>query len=68
MTKRKRTNNDLQNIRQKSKDRAKQTHRKQGVNSGDQEGKAVPDSTRRVTPVINRRYDYFQLLVKIYVY
>ena len=38
MTKRKRTNNDLQNTAQKTKDRATQNPLKQGVNSGTLEG------------------------------
>ena len=38
----KRTNNDLQNITQKSKDRAPQTPVKTEVNSGAPEGLAVP--------------------------
>ena len=42
MAKRKRTNNDLQNIRHKTKDRITRTLLKQEVNSGDLEGYAVP--------------------------
>ena len=38
MAKRKRTNNDLQNITQKTKDRAKQTSLKTGVDLGAPEG------------------------------
>ena len=40
MTKRKRTNNDLQNITHKTKDQVARTPLKQGVNSGVPEGKA----------------------------
>lgn len=39
----KRTNNDLQNTTQKTKDRATQTPLKSGVNSGTAEENAVPD-------------------------
>ena len=45
MVKRKRANDDLQNITQKTKDRAIRTlQKKLGVNSGALEGKAVPVS------------------------
>jgi hypothetical protein len=42
MAKRKRTNNDLQNITHKTKDQVARTPLKQGLNSGAPEGKAVP--------------------------
>ena len=42
MAKRKRTNNDLQNITHKTKDQGARTTLKQGLNSGAPEGKAVP--------------------------
>jgi hypothetical protein len=45
-----RTNNDLQNITQKTKDRVTQTPLKHGVNSGAPEGLAVPAPL--VTPVV----------------
>ena len=48
MTKRKTTNNDLQNITQKTKDQA--TPLKTGVNSGAPEGSEVP--APHVTPVV----------------
>ena len=41
MTKRKRTNNDLQNITHKTKDRVTRTPLKPGENSGAPEGQAV---------------------------
>ena len=50
MTKRKRTNNGLQNTMQKSKDRAKRTPLKSGVNSCALEGWGVP--TPLVTLVV----------------
>ena len=49
MAKRK-MDNDLQNIKQNTKDRATRTLQKSGVNSGTQEGLAVP--APRVTPVV----------------
>jgi hypothetical protein len=42
MTKRKRTNNDLQNITHKTKDQVARTPLKTRVNSDAPEGKAVP--------------------------
>jgi hypothetical protein len=50
MTKRNRTNNDLQNIIQKTKDRATGTSLKTGMNSCAPGGLAV--STPHVTPVV----------------
>ena len=50
MNKGERTNKDLQNITQKSKDRATQTSLKTGVNSGILEGLAVP--APHMTPVV----------------
>jgi len=50
VTKGKRTNNDLRNITQKTKDRAIRTPIKPGVNSGAAEGLAVP--VPHVTPVV----------------
>jgi hypothetical protein len=44
------TNNDLQNIAQKTKDRATQTPQKSGVNSCALKGLAVP--APHVTPVV----------------
>jgi hypothetical protein len=50
MGKRKRTNNDLQNIHIKTKDRVTRTPLKTGVNSGAPEVSAVPAPL--VTPVV----------------
>ena len=46
MAKRKRTNNNQQNIAQKTKDRLRRTPLKPGMNS-------VPNGARSVTPVTN---------------
>ena len=46
----KRTNNDLQSIAQNTTDRATRTPLKIGVNSGDQDGSAVPAPP--VAPVV----------------
>jgi hypothetical protein len=53
MTKRKTTNNDLQNITQKTKDQATQTPLKTGLHSGAQRGQVVPSP--HVAPT---KFDY----------
>ena len=50
MKKDKRTNNDLQNITHKTKDRVTRTPLKQGMDSGAPEGSAVPAPL--VAPVV----------------
>jgi len=50
MTKRKSTNNDLQNITHKTKDRVIRTPLTTGENSGSSEGQAIP--APHVAPVV----------------
>jgi len=56
MVKRKRTNNDIKNITQKTKDRAKRTPQKTGGElscSGRESSSCSTSDTRRVAPVTN---------------